>query len=529
MTRRPESASETTQVGGSPGWAARSLDAMWFPSERHAIAEHIREVTWQRWTWLAGFAFDLPALAFVYPNASWSWVLGLRVLGIPLLPALSWYARRPGSTDDRVAVATFVYGLAAVEVMALQGLALGGLESPWVLGALGFIFAGSLVNDVRGSRIALAVGSWCTVWLATLAVGSHWFPEVADQWGTLRSPIFHLGHWALLATVALGSVLFGQRIAQLQRELRAARQLASYRLQARIGVGGMNEVWLAWDERAKRNVALKILHRDPSSDAARRFQREAEALKALDHEHTVKVLDAGASDDGVMYIALEHLDGSDLEQLVATHGPLHPARAVMLMRQACASLRDAHARGIIHRDIKPSNLFLTRRAQGGDHLKVLDFGIARRLEHDEARLTLDGDAVGTPHFMAPETFLGAEPSPRVDVYGLGATLYFLLTGARPFEGKSGVALATAVASAPVIPPSERAPGRVPQALDALVMRALSRDLAERYASVDAFDEALAGMQSAMLDVMLDEGLHRVDPPAARASAETPTQPIRRAR
>lgn len=507
---------------------ARLLDAMWLPSERHAIAQHMRDVTWQRWMWVVGFAFDIPALRFVYTDASWRWVLGLRLVGVPLQPLLIAYARR--TTDDRAAVATFAYGIVTIALMAMQALAFDGLLSPWVMGVLGFSFAGSLVNDVRPSRIAHAVASWFAVWVITLRVGARWFPAVEAQWHTLRAPLYHLGHWALIAGVAIASVIFGQRIAELQRELRAARRLASYRLQARIGVGGMNEVWLAWDERSRRNVALKLLHRDPSSEAARRFQREAEAMQALHSEHTVRVFDAGASDDGVMYIAMEHLDGCDLDQLVATHGPLHPARAVSLMRQACASLREAHALGIVHRDIKPSNLFLTRRAQGGDHLKVLDFGIARRIERDESRLTLDGDAVGTPHFMAPETFLGAEPNPKVDVYGLGATLYFLLTGAKPFDGLSGVALINAVASAPVAPPSARAPGRVAPELDALVLRALSRDLSARFESVERLDEALAGIQAQLLDEMLDEGLHRVDPPTDRfaraGAAETPTRPMR---
>ena len=174
-----------------------------------------------------------------------------------------------------------------------------------------------------------------------------------------------------------------------------------------------------------------------------------------------------------------------------------PARAVGLIRQACASLRQAHARGIVHRDVRPSNLFLTRHPRGGDLLKVLDFGIARRLQGDEARLTLDGDAIGTPQFMAPETFRGAAPLPQVDVYGLGATLYFLVTGARPFGGGSPAALASAVTSAELVRPAARTP--LPDALDAVIVRALSRDLAERYASVDALDAALAELEGPLLE------------------------------
>jgi len=179
----------------------------------------------------------------------------------------------------------------------------------------------------------------------------------------------------------------------------------------------------------------------------------------------------------------------------------------------------------VHRDVKPSNLFLKRHPRGGDQLKVLDFGIARRLD-DETRLTLDGDAVGTPHFMAPETFLGAEADPQVDVYSLGATLYFLLTARRPHEGKSGPALAAAVTSGPVAPPSEFAPHEIPAALDAVVLRALSRDRAARYATVAALDDDLANVQSALLDQLLDEGIFEL-PGAPAAHAETPTRTARR--
>jgi serine/threonine-protein kinase len=468
-----------------------------------AVAAHMRGLTWQRYAWLVGFVFDVPALAVVYPGASWRWVLGLRVLGVPLQPLTVWYARRPGVSDASVMALSYGYTLGLVALLALQGLALGGMESPWVLGVLGFTFAGSLVADLRPGRVLHAVASWFAVWVLVLALGARWFPEVSAQWRTLRAPLYFLGFWGIIAAVAAGSVHFGRRIASLRRELSAARQLARYRLQARIGAGGMNEVWLAWDDDAKRNVALKILHRDPSSDAVRRFQREAAALQSLASEHTVRVLDAGASDDGVLYIALEHLDGSDLERLVTERGALHPARAVSLLRQACAALAEAHARGIVHRDVKPSNLFVTRHPRGGDLLKVLDFGIARRTTGDEARLTLDGDAVGTPHFMAPETLHGAEPDAQVDVYGLGATLYYLVTAARPFDGLSGAALLAAVAAGVIVPPSARA--AVPAALDAVILRCLARDRGARYAGVGALDEALAALQGPLLDALLDEG------------------------
>jgi serine/threonine-protein kinase len=183
----------------------------------------------------------------------------------------------------------------------------------------------------------MTVGAWFGAWVATLALAARWDPSVAAQWSTVRSPIYHLGSWAIIAAVAAGSVHFGRQIATLQRELRVARRLSGYRLQARIGAGGMNEVWLARDEHAKRDVALKILHRDPSPDEARRFQREAEALQSLDSEHTVRVFEVGASDDGVMFIAMEHLDGCDLDRLVSERGALQSRLTESCVKRANSS------------------------------------------------------------------------------------------------------------------------------------------------------------------------------------------------
>lgn len=509
----------------APWWVA-AFDAVWLPAERKAIVQHMRGLTWQPLAWILGAGFDLLALVFIWPDGSWRWVLGLRALGAPLQPAVILLARRAHGRERRVALAAWLYTVAIAVILALQSLAFGALESPWVLGLLGFTFAGSLVAEVRASRVAMTVGAWFGAWVATLALAARWDPSVAAQWATVRSPIYHLGSWAIIAAVAAGSVHFGRQIATLQRELRVARRLSGYRLQARIGAGGMNEVWLARDEHAKRDVALKILHRDPSPEEARRFQREAEALQSLDSEHTVRVYEVGASDDGVMFIAMENLQGQDLGRLVATAGPLPPARAVPLIRQACASLKQAHARGIIHRDVKPSNLFLTRRPTGADLLKVLDFGIARRIKADEPRLTHAGEAVGTPHFMAPEAFQGAEPAPAADVYGLGATLYFLLTGEAPFEGRSGAALYSAVSSEPVEAPSVRARTALPAGLDGVILRALARDLSARYASMDELDAALAAVDLSPAEhsrraTGLDEGTIR------RAPVEAPTRPMKR--
>jgi len=486
----------------------------------------MRGLTWQPFAWVLGIVFDVLSLIFIWPEASWRWVVGLRVAGAPLQPIITSLAKRARGRERIVTLAAWLYTVAIAELLALQSLPFGGLESPWMLGLLGFTFAGSLVAEVRWSRVAMTFAAWFGAWVATLALAARWVPSIAAQWETVRSPIYLLGHWAIVAVAAAGSVHFGLHIAALRNELRVARRLSGYRLQARIGAGGMNEVWLARDEHAKRDVALKILHRDPSPEEARRFQREAEALQALDSEHTVRVFEVGASDDGVMFIAMENLQGDDLGRVVSRDGALPAARAVPLIRQACVSLRQAHGLGIIHRDVKPSNLFLTRRPEGGELLKVLDFGIARRLKEDETRLTHVGEAVGTPHFMAPEAFQGAEPAPTADVYGLGATLYFLLTAMAPFEGLSGAALFSAVSTEPVVPPSVRARAGVHASLDAVILRALDREPSGRYASMEAFDAALAEVELTPLRHG-ERGTDADDGGIRRAPVEAPTRPMKR--
>src|SRR5262249_30183129 len=154
--------------------------------------------------------------------------------------------------------------------------------------------------------------------------------------------------------------------------------------------------WLAWDERLKRNVAMKILRSSADTDARviARFEREARALSRLTSPHTVRVFDFGASDDGFSYIAMEYLPGADLQQLVRESGVMPPARAIALAIQACRSLAEAHAAGIVHRDIKPANLFATRLGDQYDGLKVLDFGIAQLV----ADATRTQSVCGTPAY-----------------------------------------------------------------------------------------------------------------------------------
>ena len=201
-----------------------------------------------------------------------------------------------------------------------------------------------------------------------------------------------------------------------------------------------------------------------SSDARAiaRFEREALAASGLQSPHTIRVFDFGASDDGVWFMAMEHLEGVDLASLVDEVGPLPPARVVRFARQACAALAEAHDAGIVHRDVKPDNLFVCRMGDEPDFLKVLDFGIARIEGADEdVNVTRAGWVHGTPAYMSPEVCNGARAAARSDVYSLGAVMYYLLTGTPPFTAATAAAVMVAhVNDAPDLPSREacRCPG-----------------------------------------------------------------------
>ena len=201
------------------------------------------------------------------------------------------------------------------------------------------------------------------------------------------------------------------------REVVRARELGSYRLEERLGQGGMGEVWRARHRMLARPAAIKLIRRDalasdPASAevAATRFEREAQVIASLQSPHTVELYDFGRTEDGALYYVMELLDGVDLDAFVRRFGPLPAERVVYLLCQACSSLAELHRRGLVHRDIKPANIYLCRRGIEHDVVKVLDFGLVKQLapaELAKSRALTRTDAVaGTPDYMAPEMAMG---------------------------------------------------------------------------------------------------------------------------
>lgn len=242
----------------------------------------------------------------------------------------------------------------------------------------------------------------------------------------------------------------GRRLASVQPQ--PGTVLAgAYRLDARIGKGGMGTVYRARQLSLDRDVAIKLIRLDRrhNPDSFARFRREIDVISRLSHPNIVQVIDAGATDEGISYMVMELLTGRRLDQFVAEAKardgrPLAPELAVELFGQICAGVEAAHAAGLVHRDLSPANVFvceLSTSSAGALQVKILDFGLAKATECGETHLTLDGQIIGTPGFMAPEQIDRERPSDaRTDVYALGVLFYYMLSGRRPFGGKSSASI-----------------------------------------------------------------------------------------
>ena len=199
-----------------------------------------------------------------------------------------------------------------------------------------------------------------------------------------------------------------------------------------IGKGGMGTVWLGEHLFLRRRVAIKILHHDLSNDPEEmaRFEREAVAAARLDHENIVRIHDVDEV-NGRPFIVNEYVEGEDLEEVIRKKAPLPVLRALHITRVVAKALEHSHAAGVVHRDIKPGNILIAKDGR----IKITDFGLAREVGHQEIPLE-DGTVLGTPFFASPEQIQGLPADGRTDIYSLGVTLYTMLTGRRPFGGRS---------------------------------------------------------------------------------------------
>jgi serine/threonine-protein kinase len=292
-----------------------------------------------------------------------------------------------------------------------------------------------------------------------------------------------------------------------------------YRIEFRLAAGGFGAIYRAIHVITGRPVALKILHPKLATepDVVARFRREAAALAQLRSQHTITAYDFGQSADGMLYIVMELLQGESVWERFEALGPFAWRKLVVIMRQVCSALAEAHALGIVHRDLKPTNIHLEPVGDNPDFVKVLDFGIAKILHGsslDNSDLTKSGTVVGTFDYMAPEQMVGAQTTGQSDIYTLGIVLYEMLTGERPFgHPDTPTGMLTAMLSQ--TPPPITNFCEAPPELDELIARCLDKEPAKRFRDVlelaDALDELL----------LLDDSKTEIGAPLVRISDEQP--------
>lgn len=290
-------------------------------------------------------------------------------------------------------------------------------------------------------------------------------------------------------------------------ELIGALISGRYRIQERLGEGGMGSVYLAEHTHMKKRVALKLLHPSmhDNAEVQSRFEREAMAASHVEHPNVAAATDFGRTEDGAYFLVLEYVEGTSLRDALES-GPLTSSRALRIARQIAFALERAHDTGIVHRDLKPENVMLVRRPEEPDFVKVLDFGIAKVLElgagvtegvprgNAGQPLTRLGTVLGTPEYMAPEQAMGEAITPAADLYAVGVILYEMLTGLHPFDPPDRMAMLSFHIVAPVPQMQVRAPNvHVPALLETIVRRLLEKDPKKRYenarALIDAIEEA----------------------------------------
>lgn len=285
------------------------------------------------------------------------------------------------------------------------------------------------------------------------------------------------------------STLASHTIFGLRERVREITQLGQYRLEEKIGEGGMGAVYRAGHILLRRPTAVKLLLPGKSSaQDLMRFEREVQVTSCLTHPNTVVVYDYGRTPDGVFYYAMEYLEGVDLQELVDSGGAQPPGIVAQIVEQICGALEEAHSVGLIHRDIKPANVILCERGGAPAVAKVVDFGLVKSIQvsADDPGLSHVGAILGTPLYLSPEAIAGPGPvGPRSDLYSLGAVAFFLLTGTEVFRAKSVVEICGHHLHSAPERPSVRRREALPEDLEELVLSCLEKDPERRPESADS--------------------------------------------
>lgn len=359
---------------------------------------------------------------------------------------------------------------------------------------------GVLLDPYRNYRGAEVIGAWR--WLPDERMGIVAEIGVDEAYAPLRYVRATVGIvLALLVATAGWAAWTTLALARATAKPATGRRIGAYRLESELAEGGMSTVHLARHALLKRPTAVKIMKRHMATDElAARFEREVRLVSELSHPNTIEIYDYGQTPDGLLYYAMEYVPGITLDALVTEAGGLPLGRVCYIVLQVCDALAEVHRRGMVHRDIKPQNVMLCERGGVGDFVKLIDFGIVKRIEPVAAdfpdaqrALTRQVRLLGTPAYMAPER-VGAPSGvdPRADVYGVGALVYFLATARPPFDGETEADILRDVLAAPA-PRLRDALADVPPALDELVARCLAKKAEMRPSSIAEVASVLASL------------------------------------
>jgi eukaryotic-like serine/threonine-protein kinase len=460
--------------------------------ELSARAARLRKImVWGALAWLSFLPTDLSFNALRDAEHGQAFVVIRLVATLPLIMLWLRIARSPQPGRTALIVMEGLVVSAIAGATGLLAVFSGGLSSPLLAALLPILVVRAIaIPDAWRRGLPLVCAPALTFWLvlgidSALTSGAPPIDRV-----TLASVMLHVG----MQVVTIAMITIGGHVAwDVRRNLYKARTVGRYELRRPLGRKAMGEVWVAWHQGLRQEVALKILPILPSGEregAVVRFEREVAATTKLRHPNTVRVYDFGLTPDGFLYYAMELLEGETLAELVGREGPLPIARALELLRQVARALDEAHHHGIVHRDIKPENLFVSTPAGERDVMKVLDFGVASVAAEARTRAPGRIERVGTPLYISPEVARGAVADPRSDIYALGCVLYFMLTSRPVFVERDLQSLLRAHAEQQPAPPSTMLSSALPDYVETLVMRCLAKDPEQRYEGADALVRAI---------------------------------------
>lgn len=452
------------------------------------------------WIWPSFTLLDAYMCFVAYPGAPFLLFLAYRIVIELVLFAVYRAARRESIGVDRLFALQSLTYIAAAATISLMAIHLGGVRSPYMHGISIVALVWAALEPTRWNRGLPVLASIGLAFPVVMGIAAGASAGHRADWVTEEALIVFGSHYIFVISSSVLAVILSHLVWSAQQQ---ARTFGSYELEELLGRGGMGEVWRARHQLLARRAAVKLIRSDVlGGDAERRnvvigrFEREAQATAALRSPHTISLYDFGVSESGDFYYVMELLEGLDADALIKRFGPMAGERVVYLLRQACDSLGEAHALGLVHRDIKPSNLFICRHGREADFVKLLDFGLVKpRGGSADVLLTADERVSGTPAFMSPEQVLGdRQIDARSDVYALGCVAYWLLTGCRVFEGETTVQTMMRHLREQPVPPSKRAEIAVSAELDDLVLTCLEKDPARRPMHADALGDALGRLR-----------------------------------